>query len=81
MVYVNTTYTIVEVSIRETDSSSHDGIQYNDILQISAKSPVISVCISTTVDMKISLTLLGSFISGNIFLEQRLTLPKPFRIV
>lgn len=81
MVYVNTTYTIVVVSIRETESSSHDGTQYNDILQISAKSPVISVCISTRVDMRISLILLGSFIRGNIFLEQRPTLPKPFRIV
>lgn len=61
MVYVNTTYTIVVVSIRETDSSSHDGTQYNDILQISAKSPIISVCISTRVDKRISLTLSGPF--------------------
>lgn len=58
------TYNIVIVSIRETDSGFRDGTQYSDISQGSAKSPIISGCISTSLDMRISGILLGSLPLG-----------------
>lgn len=69
-IYIHThTHAYTYMYTDETDSHFHNGTQYSSILQSSTKNPIISGCLSTWLDMRISGILSGLFASGNNFLE------------